>query len=272
MKDRGPDKTLATPTEGFVVDMLDKLLHAHTVQAAWAIHTTAMERFGFDRLFYGFTRFHTEYGLGNRDDILVLSNHTDEYLEGYLGREMYLYAPMMEWARQNVGAMSWSWITRNCTLLTERQKTVLTFNKSHGVIAGYTISFRDAVTRNKGAIALTASPGIAQCDVEKIWAKFSREINILNQAAHLKFASLPVPNLRFRLSGRQREVLEWVGDGKTTADIATIMGLTVATVEKHMKKARMALNVETTAQAVMKASLQNQIFVVDNESTGNDLR
>jgi LuxR family transcriptional regulator len=42
------------------------------------------------------------------------------------------------------------------------------------------------------------------------------------------------------------------------------MGLTTATVEKHLRKAREALQVETTARAVMKASLQRQFFVFDN--------
>ncbi|MFO7771946.1 MAG: LuxR family transcriptional regulator, partial [Roseovarius gahaiensis] len=34
------------------------------------------------------------------------------------------------------------------------------------------------------------------------------------------------------------------------------------TVEKHLRLARQALGVETTAQAVLKAALQNQMFVV----------
>lgn len=246
-----------------VISILDDLVAAQTVEAVWAVHTNAMAEFGFDRLFYGFTRSHTEFGLGHHDDILVLSNHTDEYLEGYFKDDLYLDAPMLTWARQNVGAMSWSWIIENKSALTSKQKKVLAFNLSHGVTAGYTISFRDAVTRNKGAIALTAGPGISQCDVETIWARSGREINILNQFVHLRIASLPWPSVRRRLSARQREVLEWVGDGKTIADIATIMGLTAATVEKHLRKARDALNVETTAQAVMKASIHKQIFTMD---------
>ena len=50
--------------------------------------------------------------------------------------------------------------------------------------------------------------------------------------------------------------------GKTTQDISVIMELTPATVEKHLRKAREALAVETTAQAVVKAAFQNQIFLV----------
>jgi hypothetical protein len=42
-----------------------------------------------------------------------------------------------------------------------------------------------------------------------------------------------------------------------------IMGLTSATVEKHLRLAREALAVDTTAQAVLKASFSNQMFVLD---------
>jgi LuxR family transcriptional regulator len=38
------------------------------------------------------------------------------------------------------------------------------------------------------------------------------------------------------------------------------MGLTSATAEKHLRFARKALNVDTTAQAVLKAALQNPMY------------
>jgi LuxR family transcriptional regulator len=41
------------------------------------------------------------------------------------------------------------------------------------------------------------------------------------------------------------------------------MGLTAATVEKHLRLAREALDVETTAQAVLKAAFYNQMFTID---------
>ena len=53
------------------------------------------------------------------------------------------------------------------------------------------------------------------------------------------------------------------GDGKTTQDIAFLLGLTAATVEKHLRLAREALDVDTTAQAVLKAAFYNQMFVLE---------
>lgn len=51
-----------------------------------------------------------------------------------------------------------------------------------------------------------------------------------------------------------------MADGKTTQDVALLMGVSPAMVEKHLRLAREALAVETTAQAVAKAALLNMIF------------
>ena len=246
-----------------MIDPLTRIVEANTVEAAWTVLSHEMKNFGFDRLFYGFTRFRTQNGLGNRDDMLVLTTHQDGYVEEFFDREMFRHAPMTQWAAENVGAKSWSYLTEIESKISPKQAEIIEFNKMHGVVAGYTISFAERSKRQKGALALTAIPTMSQSDVDALWEKDGARINLLAQVAHLRITSLPFPDSMRRLSKRQREVLEWVGDGKTMQDIATIMGLTVATVEKHLRKAREALGVDTTAQAVMKASLQRQIFVTD---------
>ncbi len=256
--------TTALPNKAVLVDVLDRLVSADSVEDAWAVHRAAMESYGFDRLFYGFTRFKTQSGFGRSDDMLLLSSMPEAYMDRFMKDEMYHHAPMTLWARDNVGTMSWDWAARNVATLSERQLEVVEFNRSFGVTAGYTIAFKDAQTRHKGAIALSTGRGASQRDLDEIWGQCGHDINVLNQVAHLKFTALPLPRSRSRLSDRQREVLEWVGDGKTMQDIGIILGLTQATVEKHLRNARDALDVETTAQAVRKASVQNQIFIVES--------
>ena len=118
-------------------------------------------------------------------------------------------------------------------------------------------------SRGKGAIALTARRGLGQDDVDALWQVNGRAIVLMNNIVHLKILTLPHRPANQALTPRQRQALEWVGAGKTTADIAQILGLTQATVEKHLRLAREALNVETTAQAVMKATVQNQMYNPD---------
>lgn len=61
------------------------------------------------------------------------------------------------------------------------------------------------------------------------------------------------------LRPRQREVLGWVAAGKTTGEIAVILGLTRGAVEKHLRLAREVLAAATTAEAIARAARLNLI-------------
>lgn len=241
---------------------LERVSEARSIEELWDLHTKEMAKFGFGRLIYGFTRFRTAQSFGDREDLLILSNHAQSYLDGFMNDGLYYHAPMVRWAAANVGASSWRWMTENPEVLSETERRVLEYNRANDVVAGYSVSFKDVSVRSKGAIALTGDAGVGQDELDRIWERHGREIVVMNNMAHLKIINLPHAGARKTLTARQRETLEWVGEGKTTQDIATIMGLTPATVEKHLRLAREALDVETTAQAVLKASVQNQIFVL----------
>jgi LuxR family transcriptional regulator len=129
-----------------------------------------------------------------------------------------------------------------------------------GVVAGISVSFPETSMRSKGAMGLIADPGIGHAEVEAIWQARRDEILALAHMMHLRLMQMPIGTRRRTLTHRQREALEWVADGKTTQDIAMLMGVSAAMVEKHLRLAREALDVETTAQAVAKGALMNMIF------------
>lgn len=249
-----------------ILDYLELITNAKSVEELWGFHTDQMASFGFDRLIYGFTRYKTTTSLGDPQDWVILTNQSSEYMEAFLEGGLVANAPMVRWALENDGACSWKFINdmRHSNVLTTEEREVLSFNEKMNVTAGYTISFRSVSERIKGAVALTARTGVTQEQVDAVWAKHGREIQIANNVMHLKFLTLPYSGQR-QLTQRQREVLQWVGDGKTTQDIAVLLGLTAATIEKHLRLAREALDVETTAQAVLKAAFFNQMFVVEGE-------
>src|SRR5256885_106473 len=57
-----------------------------------------------------------------------------------------------------------------------------------------------------------------------------------------------------QLNDREVETLTWVARGKTSAEIAQILGLTKRTVDFHLDNARMKLGATTRTQAVVKAA------------------
>jgi LuxR family transcriptional regulator len=248
-----------------VLEHLKRIVAATSVEEVWDSHIRQMASYGFDRALYGFTRFRTGNLEGDFGDTLVLSNHPPSYVKAFFSQKLYLASPMLVWSQHNVGAQSWGWIAKaleDGTLPPEARK-VHALNASYGITAGYTISFQPTASRRSLAvIGLAAREGLTQRDADEIWGRHGTDIELQNAVMNLKVAALP-QNQRRKLTDRQREVLEWVADGKTTQDIAVLVGLTKATVEKHLRLAREVLDVETTAQAVLKASIQNQIFLFE---------
>lgn len=244
---------------------LEELTAAPSAEVLWELHCAKMAEYGFDRIIYGFSHFMSKTSLGDPDDFVILTNHDPEYMKLFIGSGLYRDAPMVRWALNNVGACSWRFLLEEIERgnLTKREQQVIEINQKHGVTAGYSISFKAITSRSKGAIALTARAGMSQEEADAIWEEHGSDIVLMNNVAHLKIVTLPQHLGGRSLTDRQREALEWVGDGKTTQDIALLMGLTAATVEKHLRLARVSLSVETTAQAVLKASFQNQMFIVD---------
>lgn len=245
-----------------LLEYLEELHELDTIEAVWDLHLTTMKSFGFDRLLYASTNSRTEKSFGSHRDSMILTNHDPQYIASFVEGGLWEDSPMLKWAAEHNGAGSWSNAVNYFDPESPKQVALMQLNAKFGLTAGYTISFRESSTRTKSAATLVAPAGVTQQQTDKIWEKHGRELTQMNISLHHKLITLPYDPPDRRLTGRQREVLEWVGSGKTTQDIATIMGLTPATIEKHLRLARETLDVDTTAQAILKASFNNQIFVM----------
>lgn len=264
------DPVVHAVNDAFDVDLtldladIEAVLSARRVEDLWEFLSDWLHDLGFCRVLYGLTQYKTPNSLGDPRDLLVLSNLPKTYVDQYVNERLYHDAQMVRWAIENVGARSWSYISERISSgdLSQKELEVIDLNNKYGLTAGYTIGFGASSTRVKAGIGLALKRGYSQEDADKIWHRHGRQVQAMCNIAHLQLLSLPHYTKDRKLTDRQREVLEWVGEGKTTQDIATILGLTAATVEKHLRRAREVLDVDTTAQAVLKASYQNQIFIL----------
>ncbi len=231
----------------------------------WAHHTRVMADYGFDRLFYAFNAFRGAGLYDNPEDALVLTNMATDYVEAYVSGGMFRNGVMLRWAVENTGAASWRDVydQMRSDAPSPGQLAMRALNERHGMTAGYTISFPMAMRNASAGIGMAARRGMSHDEVDAVWARHGEEIRVINHVAHLCILQLPATGQRRLLTPRQTEVLELVADGKTMQDVALLLGLNVATIEKHLRGARDALGVETTAHAVRKASVLNQIFRID---------
>jgi len=81
----------------------------------------------------------------------------------------------------------------------------------------------------------------------------------LAQAAHLGMSRLlatkMLPETRVKLSSREVEVLQWTGDGKTSAEISDILNISERTVNFHIGNTMSKLNTANKAAAVVRAAV-----------------
>jgi DNA-binding CsgD family transcriptional regulator len=245
-----------------VLALLIRIAEAQSIDLAWELATGFFGSLGFKRANYGFTRFKHLKTIGDPDDALFLTTCDPEYEKRYFRGGFYAKTPVFRWAERNSGACTWTWVKEafEAGRLSAEESEAVRQNMMMGVFAGICISFPEASARAKGALGLIADAGLSHVDVDRIWAQNRAEIETVAHMMHLRIIQLPQLSRSRALSPRQREALEWVADGKTTQDVALLMGVSPAMVEKHLRLAREALAVETTAQAVAKGALLNMIF------------
>jgi len=250
-------KTGPTDTDAFLIEMTRET----DLTVVWQMLQDRMALYGFDRVLYAATRFRTDHSAGDIRDAFILTNYPKEFTDKYLDGGLFRDAPMVRWAMENTGTLSWSEIAREAKEghLTPEVMRVVAFNLEHGIVAGYGISFPRVNARTGHGVGL-GSTRLSQGEVDALWAREGAAIELINNVAHLTLLSLPHGLHGRRLTDRQREVLELVADGKTVQDVALLMERNPATVEKHLRLAREALDVETTAQAILKIGSQNLFF------------
>ena len=105
---------------------------------------------------------------------------------------------------------------------------------------------------NLGADDYLTKPVSRDDLVAALAARFARR----QQQRRLDFSTLfatPLPLESLGLSPREAEVLLWVAQGKSNADIGTILGLSLATVKRHMLHIFEKTGLENRSSAVLRA-------------------
>jgi DNA-binding CsgD family transcriptional regulator len=102
-------------------------------------------------------------------------------------------------------------------------------------------------------------------DSEWLQAKktYLRDFQILAHTIHAKalvIGGARVPDYKARLTPRERECLTWCAVGKTSEDIATILGISEGVVRIHLQSAQHKLNCLNRTHTVAKALTYKLIF------------
>ncbi len=152
--------------------------------------------------------------------------------------------PIAELARRTVDPFFWSDIPAMMDLL-DRQETFLQTIAEYNIGDGLAIQVFGPKSRNGTLNIGFGAPHPALDD------RNLKEFQLAAQLSHLAFIRL-TPDFtsnEIAMTRREREVLEWIAEGKSNSVIADILGISVHTVDTHVRRIfhKLGVNDRTTA-------------------------
>lgn len=260
----------AKPTLSETAALLARILATTDAERIWQEVCGFFAGLGFVHVVYGYSPDSRGALLGAPENYLILSTLPQPVVRELVAMGHFRRSVTFHWALNNVGLATFSMTDEEAGVGPDFAipPEAAEFFQRNGMLTGASIGFAPERTRGRAVMSLIGPPDVAQEHIDQILEATRDVVFAVAAVAHRCLSALPYHPPGKRLTPRQREVLEWVAEGKTSADIALIMGITRPTVEKHLRLARETLSVETTSQALVKATFLNQMFVTSPQEYG----
>jgi LuxR family transcriptional regulator, quorum-sensing system regulator CciR len=182
----------------------------------------------------------------------VFQNYPEPWIAHFSRERYHLVDPVYRAAEAGAGEFVWT-DPEFLQSLSWRQRRILNEAREFGLRHGRTYRLASILPLRASASLVTSDPDMP----EDAYAA-GKLVNVVvhHRAAQMCIASAP----RFaELHRRERQCLELCASGVIDADIARGLGLSVATVRRHIERARVRLGASTRIQAVARAISSGQI-------------
>lgn len=185
---------------------------------------------------------------------ILLNGWPKGWTDHYTRANYYPDDPVAAWCRRTVNPFEWSQAPFDAARW-PRAAEVMAVAREFGLNKGFLVP----IVRSTGFQACVTMAG-ERPDFEPT-AK--RALHLIGMYAHARCAALmgceSDSQRRRVLSERERDILAWAAEGKSSWEIATILGLSERTVNWHVEQSKKKLDAVTRTQAVIKALRSGEI-------------
>ncbi|HEX7648710.1 MAG TPA: autoinducer binding domain-containing protein [Noviherbaspirillum sp.] len=231
-------------------DGLDALLKATSEQDLFRQVAGAARNMGFEYCAYGI-RMPVPV---SRPRVAMFNNYSSKWQECYDSRGYLQVDPTVQHALKSSLPVVWS------NQLFTHARDMWEDARSHGLRVGWAQASRDPA----GAVGLltlarSAEP-LSRSELDANQAKMAW----LAQYTHAAMARLLTPKLapetQIALTPREKEVLRWTAEGKTSYEISQILDVSERTVNFHVNNAVAKLETSNKTQAAVKATALGMLY------------
>lgn len=182
--------------------------------------------------------------------IFAVSNYASEWQARYLAQNYARIDPVVRMAKERMKAFTWAAGTPRS--LSKSLRRFYAEASDFGIRSGISIPVRTAFGHMSMLTLASHKPSLClETDIDQIAA-----VTAVAQL-HAKLEqqdAAPTSSVAIDLKAKQALCLKWSAEGKTMRDIASIEGMSFATVNFHLNNARKALGAGSLAQATALAT------------------
>ncbi|WP_140986358.1 helix-turn-helix transcriptional regulator [Asticcacaulis tiandongensis] len=237
-------------------DFVEKTSKLTTPGALFEEFTGVMGQFGYTRIIFSVPRDEALPEADNR--IGLMHNYPEDWQKYYNEKGFERLDPVLKAAGTYSHAFRWRTLERSHKL-SERQIRFFRLGEEAGLRHGIGIP----MSGDKAQIA-----GIAMASGERVDAVRS-DLDLISAYCNqffmsfkrLKGAEPVATDALVSLSKKETEVLQWVAAGRSDDDIGQILGISVHTVDTHLRHVYQKLEVNNRVSAVVKAIIMGLIKI-----------
>lgn len=188
---------------------------------------------------------------------LTLTTYPKDWVSRYFEADYLTVDPCIPAGYANLLPVDWATYNRR----PPRVKQLFGESVEFGIgRQGLTVPIRGT----KGEFALfNVTSDLSDPDWQQAKLPLIRDLQVIGHTMHAKacvIGGAEPPDYQKRLTARERECLTWCAVGKTSEDIATILGISEGVVRIHLQSAQHKMNCLNRTHTVAKAMVYKLIF------------
>ncbi|MEM8797450.1 MAG: LuxR C-terminal-related transcriptional regulator [Pseudomonadota bacterium] len=252
----------STTAELNLDSLTDQIHSAQTSDDIWNVLTSYLSSYGLDRITYLFARLDAPY-----DDPVAMTNLPAWWSDVFLDADNIAADPLFRFCGTFKARLTGIDYLDNYPPLNRSERDRIEAAADAGCRTGMASPVRLIGNRRCGGWNFGSS--LARCEFEKLYPRVKDQLQLVGFHAHERLQTLRVQQPceldgfqhQSLLSRREQECLSFLAAGSRTSRIATLLGVSAATVEFHLKNVKRKLGASTREEALAKAITQGQIVI-----------
>lgn len=233
------------------LDHIEKLIAAHTMDELFNLGVSYAHEVGFNGFLYG-QQGRSEF---ENKPPLIISDYSPEWMEEYMARNAIAFDPLVRHMMKHTTPLTWDGATalhgdRDGILL---MKDASDFDMRSGVFVPIRGNFQQRAI-------VSMHSDLRPKEMQSYFNSYQGDITLYAlhyYEALTRIMKSQMPEIR--LTRREGEVLQAAADGKDTSCIATLLGISEATVLAHFTNTFRKLDAENRVHAIAIALQKNLI-------------